>query len=315
MTSRTCTSGTQHAVLLHAARDTRSITRDKRNAILAMRHASCKTRFAKIDTRYAPCDTRQYKNQNAARDTRPAARERADMQNDEMKVVTVMTRKGGAGKTTLMQAITSAAVKDGKRCLVLDADPQQALYRWFHRVGIDNPLVRVQQLEFSTELEEVIEKAWQEGETDLVFVDTQGAAGAWADDLAASSDYLVVPMKLAEKDLSITKDTYNWYVGLQDRTDDPSALPSLRILFADVPTKTTIAQQQIEEEALKIFPIMDNYFMHRNQHLDADAQGFLHDIAEMRRASRYGYLRTHAKYFDEAVEEAQDILKEILGDA
>ncbi|MEO1139403.1 MAG: AAA family ATPase [Pseudomonadota bacterium] len=235
------------------------------------------------------------------------------MQNDDMKVVTVMTRKGGAGKTTLMQAITSAAVKDGKRCLVLDADPQQALYRWFHRQEINNPLAKVQQLEFSTDLEEVIDAAWQAGETDIVFVDTQGAAGAWADDLAASSDFLVVPMKLAEKDLSITKDTFNWYVGLRDRTDDPAALPSLRIIFADVPTKPTIAQKAIEEEALRLFPIMENYFMHRNQHLDADSGGFLHDLANQRRESRYALLRTHARYFDEAVEEAHDILKEILG--
>ena len=120
-------------------------------------------------------------------------------------------------------------------------------------------------------------------------------------------------MKLAEKDLSITKDTFNWYVGLRDRTDDPAALPSLRIIFADVPTKPTMAQEGIEKEALRLFPIMDNYFMHRNQHLDADAQGFLHVVAERRRESRYGLLRTHAKYFDEAVDEARDILKEILG--
>ena len=116
------------------------------------------------------------------------------------------------------------------------------------------------------------------------------------------------------KDLSITKDTFNWYVGLRDRADDPSALPNLRIIFADVPTKPTIAQKAIEEEALRLFPIMDNYFMHRNQHLDADAGGFLHDIANLRRESKYGLLRTHAKHFDEAVEEAHDILEEILGD-
>ena len=153
------------------------------------------------------------------------------MPNDDMKVITVMTRKGGAGKTTLVQAILSAAIKDGKRCLVLDADPQQALYRWFYRLEIKDPLVTVKQLEFSSDLEALTEEAWQSGETDIVFVDTQGAAGAWADDLAAHSDFLVVPMKLAEKDLSITKDTFNWYVGLRDRADDPSALPSLRIIF------------------------------------------------------------------------------------
>ena len=297
-------------MVLPVTRDTQHATR-----VVINGYAISYTRPAIIDTRHAVWN-KQHANKtktNATREKRYATRERAEMQNDDMKVVTVMTRKGGAGKTTLLQAIVSAAVKDKQRCLVLDADPQQALYRWFNRLEIDEPLVKVQQLEFSSDLDNVIEAAWKAGDTDLVFVDTQGAAGAWADDLAASSDYLVVPMKLAEKDLSITKDTFNWYVGLRDRTDDPAALPSLRIIFADVPTKPTMAQEGIEKEALRLFPIMDNYFMHRNQHLDADAQGFLHVVAERRRESRYGLLRTHAKYFDEAVDEARDILKEILG--
>jgi len=306
------------------SRDTRYATSDTHDGVSRTQHATrvvinghaiSRARPAIIDTRHAVWNKQHARKTktNATREKRYATRERADMQNDDMKVVTVMTRKGGAGKTTLLQAIVSAAVKDKQRCLVLDADPQQALYRWFNRLEIDEPLVKVQQLEFSSDLDNAIEAAWKAGDTDLVFVDTQGAAGAWADDLAASSDYLVVPMKLAEKDLSITKDTFNWYVGLRDRTDDPAALPSLRIIFADVPTKPTMAQEGIEKEALRLFPIMDNYFMHRNQHLDADAQGFLHVVAERRRESRYGLLRTHAKYFDEAVDEARDILKEILG--
>ena len=236
------------------------------------------------------------------------------MANDNMKVITIMSRKGGAGKTTLLQALLSAAIKDGKRCLALDADPQQALTRWFQRAEIENPLVTRAQLEVSSDLEKWTDDAWEKGETDIVFVDTQGAAGAWADDLAAFSDVLIVPMKLGDTDLTITTDTFNWYCGLRERTDDPENLPSFKVVFADVPNKLTASQRYIEELALTRFPVMEDYFMHRNQHIDADRSGLLHDLADFRRNHKYGLFRSHAKHFDEAVEEATSILTEAMGD-
>ena len=106
------------------ARDLQHATRVMLNG-----HATNRTRPAIIDTRHAVWNKQHAKKTktNATREKRYATRERAEMQNDDMKVVTVMTRKGGAGKTTLLQAIVSAAVKDKQRCLVLDAEPQQAL--------------------------------------------------------------------------------------------------------------------------------------------------------------------------------------------
>jgi chromosome partitioning protein len=234
--------------------------------------------------------------------------------NDDMKVITVMTRKGGAGKTTLVQALISAALKDGKRILALDADPQQGLHRWLKPLSEKEPLITSRQLEYAADLERWTEDAYEAGSVDLVFVDTQGAAGEWADELAAHSDFLVVPMKMADKDLSITTDTFNWYVGLRDRVDDPDLLPTLRIIIADVPRDMNATQKKIEMIAIERFPIMNNYFMHRKQHLDADTNGFLHVQAEEKRNGRFGLGRTHAKHFDEAVEEARDILAEITGD-
>ncbi len=234
--------------------------------------------------------------------------------NDAMKVITVMTRKGGAGKTTLVQALISAALKDGKRILALDADPQQGLHRWLKPLSEAEPLIISRQLEYAADLERWTEEAYEAGSVDLVFVDTQGAAGEWADELAAHSDFLVVPMKMADKDLSITTDTFNWYVGLRERVDDPDLLPTLRILMADVPRDMNATQKKIEMLAIERFPVMNNYFMHRKQHLDADTNGFLHVQAEEKRTGRFGLGRTHAKHFDEAVEEALDILAEITGD-
>ena len=235
------------------------------------------------------------------------------MANNNMKVITIMTRKGGAGKTTLATALISAALSQGKTCLALDADPQQSLHRWAHRLNISDPLFTIEQLSSASDLETRTDQAWEEGKTDFIFVDTLGAAGAWADDLAAFSDALIVPMMLGDRDLEITTDTFNWYCGLRERTDDPENLPTFQVLLSRIKNKLTVANKTVEQEALARFPVMDDYFMERNQHADADQKGFLHMIAQEKRSSDSGLIRTHAKYFDEALEEASSILAEIVG--
>lgn len=236
------------------------------------------------------------------------------MANDDMKVITIMTRKGGAGKTTLAQALMSAAIKQGKRCLALDADPQQGLHRWLHEFGQDEPLVTFRQLEYAADLAKWSDEAYGSGEVDLIFVDTQGAAGAWADELASQSDVLVVPMRLGKKDYLITTDTVNWYSNLLGRMDKPELAPPLRVIVSGATAKLNKTEQQYETLAVENFPVLRNYFMHRKQHLDADAQGFLHQQAEAKRTSANGLDRSHAKHFDEAVQEATDILDEIMGE-
>ena len=63
------------------------------------------------------------------------------MPNEQLKVIAIMTRKGGAGKTALARALMSAIIADGKRCIAIDADPQQALFRWWESVTTANPNV------------------------------------------------------------------------------------------------------------------------------------------------------------------------------
>jgi len=236
------------------------------------------------------------------------------MPNENMKVISVMTRKGGAGKTTLTRALISAAMSQGKRCLVFDADPQQALARWATKLQLEDPLFTIEPLTKATELEEKAENAYQNDTADFVFVDTIGAAGAWADDLASESDAIVVPMMLSDDDLEITTDTFNWYVGLRERADDPEALPSFHVLLSNVPAKQSKSELLIEQKALSQFPVMDDYFVHRIQHKDASAEGFIHQIAQNRRTGP-GHLRVQAARFDEALEEASSILDALTGDS
>src|SRR5436853_425881 len=50
-----------------------------------------------------------------------------------MNVITVASRKGGAGKTTLTAHLAAFAHSQRRRCLVIDADPQGSLALWHVR--------------------------------------------------------------------------------------------------------------------------------------------------------------------------------------
>lgn len=233
------------------------------------------------------------------------------MANDNMKVVTVMTRKGGAGKTTLIRALASAAMRDGKRCIIFDTDPQQGMMNWANSLGINDPLLRVEHLEFSDELGTKTDEAYDAGDVDYIFVDTMGAAGAWADDLAAASDVIILPMKLSMDDWKSTNDTYEWYKGLADRAEDPNALPSFHVVLSDVPAKQSKTELEFEDQAFDAFPVVSHFFMSRKQHREASKEGLLHTIARAKRNGVNPLGRVHAKHFDEALDEAAAILKEV----
>ncbi len=47
------------------------------------------------------------------------------------QVISVISAKGGTGKTTSSAAILQCAIKDGKRTLGIDLDPQSSLSYWF----------------------------------------------------------------------------------------------------------------------------------------------------------------------------------------
>ena len=236
------------------------------------------------------------------------------MPNDNMKVIAIMSRKGGAGKTTLGRSMVSAAMSQGKRCLVLDADPQHEFIRWANRLSISDPLFRIEPLDVVSELTAKVEEAWQNDTADFIFIDTKGADGAWADDVAAESDAIVVPMKISGGDLEITRDTYNWYAGLRKRTDNPETLPTFYVILSDWPMKPSKTETSVEEQAIKLFPVMKDYFVKRKQHVDASEQGFLHDIAKQRRESKNPLQRVHAKHYTEALDEAASILKALSGE-
>ena len=48
-----------------------------------------------------------------------------------MRVVSLVTQKGGSGKTTLCLNLAVAAEQAGVRCLIVDLDPQGTAEAWY----------------------------------------------------------------------------------------------------------------------------------------------------------------------------------------
>lgn len=114
-----------------------------------------------------------------------------------MKVVGLLSRKGGSGKTTIAIHLAVMAQAAGKRVLLIDLDPQGSAAAWWQARAEATP-----QLEQSepSKLAALIEAARKDG-VDLVIIDTRPSVEADAVQVAAVSDLVLVPARPGILDL------------------------------------------------------------------------------------------------------------------
>jgi chromosome partitioning protein len=46
------------------------------------------------------------------------------------KILVIFNQKGGPGKTTLVMSLAGHLIKQGKRVVVVDSDPQASSHKW-----------------------------------------------------------------------------------------------------------------------------------------------------------------------------------------
>ncbi len=114
------------------------------------------------------------------------------------RVVSLVTQKGGSGKTTLCLNLAVAAEEAGRRCLVLDMDPQGTAEAWYQDREAATPrLVRAAD---GRELGEALAAAAAQG-FDLVLVDTPGRDEPAVAAAVRASDFCLVPCRPAPADM------------------------------------------------------------------------------------------------------------------
>jgi chromosome partitioning protein len=114
-----------------------------------------------------------------------------------MKVLGLLSRKGGVGKTSMAIHLSVLAQESGKRVLLIDLDPQGSAAAWWQAREASVP-----QLEATTpdKLSALLDAARANG-IDLAIIDTRPSAEADAVQVAALSDYLLIPTRPAIMDL------------------------------------------------------------------------------------------------------------------
>ena len=120
-----------------------------------------------------------------------------------MKVLGLLARKGGAGKTTLAIHFAVMAQASGKRVLLVDLDPQCSSAGWWRARDAETPqLVETE----PDKLRDILDAARADG-IDLVVLDTRPSVEADAVQVAMLADLIVVPTRPAILDLRAILET------------------------------------------------------------------------------------------------------------
>jgi chromosome partitioning protein len=120
-----------------------------------------------------------------------------------MRIITFVTQKGGAGKTTLAVNCAVAAERKKKRVLILDLDPQGSSEGWYQDREAETPrLVRLE----SWSLPDAIAKA-RTGGFDIVMIDTPGRDEPSTTAAIRAADFCIIPCRPTPVDLKATPPT------------------------------------------------------------------------------------------------------------
>lgn len=118
--------------------------------------------------------------------------------NVKMKIISIISQKGGVGKTTLSTALAVEAVTNNKQVILLDLDPQASSSFWNDsRQKQDNLAVTAIP---PARLEHYL-KASKDTGVNFVFIDSPPFAKDIAYDAAQFADLVLIPTKPAVLDI------------------------------------------------------------------------------------------------------------------
>jgi chromosome partitioning protein len=120
----------------------------------------------------------------------------APKQPAKLRVVTLISVKGGVGKTTISSALAVRAAEDSRRVALLDLDPQESLASWWTRRGrTKNP--KLFEVDATTEaIELLVSEGW-----DWVFIDTGPARIELIEPGIAVADLVLIPTRPSALDI------------------------------------------------------------------------------------------------------------------
>jgi chromosome partitioning protein len=163
-----------------------------------------------------------------------------------MKTLAIVSRKGGAGKTTIALHLAVSAEELGFTVAVFDLDPQASATIWGDRRGDSSPAVVAAQ---APRLASLLTQAREQG-ADLVILDTAPHADSIASDAAAHADAVLIPCRPSTLDLDA--------IGASVRLATNAGKPAFVVTNAAHPQGEETAQMReaLEKAGVSVSPVV-----------------------------------------------------------
>ena len=120
-----------------------------------------------------------------------------------MIIFSILSQKGGAGKTTLAINLAGAVEAAGKQVVIVDLDPQASAKAWHDRRGKESPVVISAQ---AAVLPDVLKTAAVHG-ADFAIIDTAPHSETAALAAGKAADLMLVPCRASYIDLKAIETT------------------------------------------------------------------------------------------------------------
>ncbi len=133
-----------------------------------------------------------------------------------MNTISILSQKGGAGKTTLTLHWAVVAQATGQSVAVIDTDSQASAVKWAQRRSEDTPVV-LQANE--RQLADAVEACRAEG-LELVFIDTMPRIESPSAEAARLADLVVIPCGPTVLDMEAIGDT----IAITQRLQTPTVI-------------------------------------------------------------------------------------------
>jgi chromosome partitioning protein len=176
-----------------------------------------------------------------------------------MKVISLVTQKGGSGKSTLCVSLAVAALEAGRTVCILEMDKQATAAQWSQIRKGEPPEVSpitVERLDFAI-------STLRTAACDFVFIDTPGIDSPGTNSAIRVSDLCLIPCRPTPADLRAMQPTL-------------AAIQRLERDFAFVLNQTPPKSYRVREtsEGLKVLGLMAEVnIVMRNDHQDAIGLG------------------------------------------
>ncbi|NRA87672.1 MAG: ParA family protein [Rhizobiales bacterium] len=170
-----------------------------------------------------------------------------------IQIISAIQRKGGAGKSTMLQSLAVSLANDNAKVVIIDTDPQMSCMKWAESLEIKN--LDVVEHVNENSLRDMIQ-ALSDRNYDVILIDTAGYDSRIASYAIKSSNLLLVPTSGSKSSIQGSADTWKH---IDEETENLKIRPIVKIVMWNVNIQSNIfshSKKQLENANLPLLDVV-----------------------------------------------------------